>query len=219
MDLPAPLPPARAAEAAPVSRPRSRNPLRRLYGWVLSWAESPHGERALFWLALAEASFFPIPPDILLIPLGVGAPRKALRFAGVCLAGSVLGGVLGYSIGLGLWEPVGEPLVALYHGEEAMTQIEALYHTYGFWGILVAAVTPIPYKVFTIASGFLRYPFGLFMLASFLGRGLRFFTVGALVRIFGARVQALIERYFNLATILFVILLVGGALLLGWIGP
>ena len=213
MDAPDPTANADAKVHADPPEAGSKGPLRRLYRWVLSWAESPHGERALFWLALAEASFFPIPPDLLLIPLGVGKPKKALRFAAICLAGSVLGGALGYGIGFALWEPVGAPLVELYQGADAMKQIEGLYAEYGFWGILAAAITPIPYKVFTIASGFLRYPFLPFMLASVLGRGCRFFAVGLVVYFFGPKVQDLLDRYLGLISILFFLLLVGGVLL------
>jgi membrane protein YqaA with SNARE-associated domain len=185
---------------------------------VLGWAETPYGAPALFILAFAESSFFPIPPDVLLIALAVALPTKAFRFAMICTAGSVLGGIAGYAIGVYAWDAFGEPIVAAYHGEAVMVKIKAWYAEYGFWGTLIAAVTPIPYKVFTIASGSLSFPFLPFLGASILGRGFRFFLVAALIRRFGPVIKDWIERRFNLAVSLFTVLLIAGFVAIKAIG-
>jgi membrane protein YqaA with SNARE-associated domain len=184
--------------------------VRRLYDWVLGWADTPYGAPALFILAFAESSFFPIPPDVLLIALAVAAPSKAFRFALICTAGSVLGGMAGYAIGVYGWEAIGQPIVAAYHGEPVMEKIQAWYDQYGFWGTLAAAITPIPYKVFTISSGVFKFPFLPFLAASAIGRAFRFFLVAALIRKFGPTIKVWIETRFNLAVSLFTVLLIAG---------
>ena len=191
--------------------------LRRLYDWVLHWAETPYGVPALFLLAFAESSFFPVPPDVLLIALAVSVPRRAFWFALVCLAGSITGAYVGYALGYFSWETVGQPLVDFYHGHETMDWIRRQYETYGFWGILVAALTPIPYKIFTIASGVFHFDLGTFTAASILGRGLRFFAVGTLIYFFGAPIRDAIDRHFNLMAAMFVILLIGGFVVIKWL--
>jgi membrane protein YqaA with SNARE-associated domain len=189
------------------------NPLRRLYDWVLHWAETPYGAPALFLLAFAESSFFPIPPDVLLIALAVSVPSRAFWFALICMTGSITGAYLGYGLGYFGWEAVGEP----YNGQETMAWIRSQYESYGFWGVLVAALTPIPYKVFTIASGLFQFNLGTFTAASLIGRGLRFFAVGTLIFYAGPPVKELIDRHFNLAATLFIILLVGGFLVIKYL--
>ena len=184
--------------------------IRRLYDWVLAWGETQYAPYALFALAFAEASFFPIPPDVLLIALAVSKPSKAFRFAMICTAASILGGTLGYSLGHFGYESVGKPIIDFYHGEEVMLAIKAKYDTYGFWGVLVAAITPIPYKVFTISSGFFNFSFVQFMSASILGRSLRFFALAFVLWKYGAPIKVFIDRYFNLLAIAFVILLILG---------
>ncbi len=184
--------------------------IRRLYDWVLGWADTPYGAPALFVLAFAESSFFPIPPDVLLIALAVAAPTKAFRFALICTAGSVLGGMAGYMIGVYGWEAIGQPIVAAYHGEPVMAKIQTWYDQYGFWGTLAAAITPIPYKVFTISSGVFKFPFLPFIVASVIGRAFRFFLVAALIRRFGPSIKVWIETRFNLAVSLFTALLIAG---------
>jgi membrane protein YqaA with SNARE-associated domain len=184
--------------------------IRRLYDWVLGWAETPYGAPALFVLAFAESSFFPIPPDVLLIALAVAAPTKAFRFAAICTAGSVLGGVAGYAIGVYGWEAFGQSIVQAYHGEPVMEKIQVWYTEYGFWGTLAAAITPIPYKVFTISSGVFKFPFIPFLLASIIGRAFRFFLVAALIRKFGPSIKDWIETRFNLAVSLFTVALIAG---------
>jgi len=191
--------------------------LKRLYDWVLHWANTPYGTPALFVLAVAESSFFPVPPDVLLIALALGVPRRAFRFALICAVGSVLGGIAGYGIGYFGYEAGGKPIIDFYHGQAVMAEVEALYNQYGFWGVLVAAVTPIPYKVFTISSGFFRFEFGLFMVASIIGRSFRFFLVAGLIWKFGPPIKSFIDRYFNALCIIFVILLIGGFVLLKYI--
>ncbi|UCH10314.1 MAG: DedA family protein, partial [Fidelibacterota bacterium] len=186
------------------------NPLRRLYDWVLHWAETPYGVPALLVLAFAESSFFPVPPDVLLIALAVSIPSRSFWYALLCAIGSISGAYLGYTIGYFGWEAIGKPLVDFYHGQETMEWIRGQYELYGFWGVFVAALTPIPYKVFTIASGLFNFNLGTFTVASILGRGLRFFSVATLIYFFGPPIKTLIERRFNLMAIIFAVLLVGG---------
>jgi membrane protein YqaA with SNARE-associated domain len=198
---------------------KSKNPhlIRRLYDWTISWADRPGGVYALFLLAFAESSFFPIPPDVLLIALCVGAPTKSFRFALVCTVGSVLGGMAGYGVGYWGYEAIGEPIVKAYHGQEVMLKIKTWYDEYGFWGNLAAAVTPIPYKVFTIASGVFHFDFLQFTIASVVGRGLRFFVVAGLIYWVGPRMKVFIEKYFDLLAIAGMILLIGGFVLLKYL--
>lgn len=189
---------------------KEKNIIRRLYDWVLHWAETPYGTWALFCIAFAESSFFPIPPDILLIALAISIPAKAFRFALICTIGSLVGGVVGYGIGMYGYEAIGRPIVEFYQGQEIMLSIKTQYDQYGFWGVLVAAVTPIPYKIFTISSGVFSFDFMQFMAASIIGRSLRFFAVAALIWKFGAPIKSFIDKYFNLLATLFIILLIGG---------
>ena len=191
--------------------------IRKLYDWVLHWAETPYAVPALFLLAFAESSFFPVPPDVLLITLAISIPKKAFKFALICMIGSVIGGILGYGIGLYGYETVGKPIVDFYHGQEVMELIKTKYDQHGFLGILIAAITPIPYKVFTIASGVFKFDFWLFTLASIIGRSTRFFIVAALIWKFGSPIRNFIEKYFNLLSILFMILLIGGFLLIKYV--
>ncbi len=191
--------------------------IRKLYDWVLHWAETPYAVPALFLLAFAESSFFPVPPDVLLITLAISIPKKAFKYALICMIGSVIGGILGYGIGLYGYETVGKPIVDFYHGQEVMELIRTKYEQHGFLGILIAAITPIPYKVFTIASGVFKFDFWLFTLASIIGRSTRFFIVAALIWKFGSPIRNFIEKYFNLLSILFMILLIGGFLLIKYV--
>ncbi len=198
---------------------QTKNPhlIRRLYDWTIRWADRPGGVYALFLLAFAESSFFPIPPDVLLIALCVGAPTKSFRFALVCTVGSVLGGMAGYGIGYWGYEAIGKPIVDASHGQDVMLKIKSWYDEYGFWGNLAAAVTPIPYKVFTIASGVFQFDFLQFTVASVVGRGLRFFVVAGLIYWVGPRMKVFIEKYFDLLAIAGMILLIGGFVLLKYL--
>ena len=201
-----------------VERTERPNMIRRLYDWVLSWADSRWGTLALFLLAFAEASFFPIPPDVLLLALALGATHRAFRFALIATIGSVLGGALGYYIGYELWYNG-----AVYSGlanfffdyipgfhVERFEAVRELYNQHGFWVVLTAGFTPIPYKIFTIMAGLSKINFATFMIASAISRAGRFFLVAALIYFLGERVRGFIDRWFNLVTILFMVLLVGG---------
>jgi membrane protein YqaA with SNARE-associated domain len=190
------------------------NYLKRLYNWVLSWANSPWGAWALFVLAIAESSFFPVPPDVLLIALGLSIPAKSFRYAFICSVGSVLGGVLGYYIGYGLYETVGSYVVNLYNLQDEFGKISLMYQDNAFMAVAIAGFTPIPYKVFTIAAGVCRVNLGVFIIASVLSRSARFFIVAAIIRFGGEPAKRFIDRYFNLLTIIFVILLIAGFLLI-----
>jgi membrane protein YqaA with SNARE-associated domain len=191
--------------------------LRRIYDWVLHWADTPYGTWALFLLAFAESSFFPIPPDVLLIALCVARPGKSFTYASVSAAGSVLGGCLGYLIGWQFMTSVGEGIVAFYGLTEKVGYIESLYNAYDAWAVGIAGFTPIPYKVFTITAGMFKINFMVFFLASLVSRSARFFLVGGLIYLFGPRIQRFIDRYFDLLAVSFTILLVGGFVLFKYI--
>lgn len=186
-------------------------PLRRLYDWMLGLADKPGAEKALAGLSFAESSFFPIPPDPLLLAMGAGAPRKALRFAFITTVASVLGALLGYAIGAFLMDTVGQWLLDIYDPDgHIWDRVKAWYDENGGFGLLLAAITPIPFKVFTIASGALDLPLATFVLASVVGRGLRFGVEGAILRIWGKPVVAWMDKWFDLLAILFSALLIGG---------
>lgn len=200
---------------------------RRLYDWVLSWADSRHGATALFLLAVAESSFFPVPPDALLIALCMGAYRKWARFALICSVGSILGGALGYLIGWGAFDLIGariigitaslsgtDPDVLLREAEFWFREKEMYGMHVGAWAVGIAGFTPIPYKVFTLSAGFIGMDFIPFIIASAISRSLRFFLVGGIVGLlykkYGNRIEGFIDKYFNMLAIAFVLLLVGG---------
>ena len=193
--------------------------LRKLYDWVLHWAETPYGPLALFFLALAESSFFPVPPDALLIALCLGALKKSWRFALITSLASVLGGVLGYLIGFSIWEPVSPFFFRYVPGftEASFQKIMLHYQESGFWYVFMAGFTPIPYKIFTISSGVFKLNFPLFVLASAISRSLRFFLVAGLFRKFGPSIKSYIDRYFNLLAVLFFVLIFGGFLVIKYL--
>ena len=185
--------------------------LHALLAWVQSYAHSPHGGIALFLFAFAESSFFPIPPDVLLIPLCLGDPSRAFWFATLCSLGSVLGGMLGY--GIGFWG--GRPLVYRLFHRDKVEAVERYYDRWNAWATGVAGLTPLPYKVFTISGGAFAIDFKIFVLASAISRSLRFFAVAGLIYLYGAPIQAFIDKYLNLLSIAFVVLLIGGFVLIG----
>ncbi len=191
--------------------------LRRLYDWILHWADTPFGAWALFLLAFCESSFFPIPPDILLIALAVAVPAKALKYALVCSVGSVLGGMLGYLIGWQFMAVIGERIVAFYGMEGKVHYIEGIYQHYDAWAVGIAGFTPIPYKVFTIAAGMFKINFWVFVVASLVSRSARFFILGGLIYAFGPRIQRFIDRYFNILAVAFCVLLVVGFILIKYL--
>lgn len=191
-------------------------PLRKLYNWVLNWANQPGGTWALFGIAVAESSFFPIPPDVLQIALGLSKPKRSFWYATVSSIGSVLGGVLGYAIGYFLYELVGKGIIDFYHLQATFEKVGQYYQAQAFIWIFIAAFTPIPYKVFTIAAGVYHtfVPLSILVLASAVGRPARFFLVAGLIYLFGAKIKAFIDRYFNLLTLVFGLLVVLGFLVL-----
>jgi membrane protein YqaA with SNARE-associated domain len=191
--------------------------LRRLYHWVLHWAETPYGAWALFLLAFSESSFFPIPPDVLLIALAVAVPAKAFRYALICSLGSVLGGCFGYLIGWQFMAGVGYSIIEFYGLTEKVEYIRSLYNTYDAWAIGIAGFTPIPYKVFTITAGLFEINFPVFLIASFLSRSARFFLVAGLIYLFGPGIQRFIEKYFDILAVAFTILLVAGFIVIKFV--
>lgn len=184
--------------------------LRRLYDWTMSLAATRHAERALAGVSFVESSFFPIPPDVLLIPMVLSERGKWLRYALVCTIASVLGALLGYAIGAFLFEAIGEPILNLYNAQESFSKVQDWYDTWGGWGVLFAAITPFPYKVLTIFSGFTGLNLLTFVVVSIIGRGIRFFLVAWLLQRFGAPIRVFIERNLGLLFTLFMVLLVGG---------
>jgi membrane protein YqaA with SNARE-associated domain len=192
--------------------PQKKNIVRRLYDWVLHWAETPYGTPALATLSFAESSFFPVPPDVLLIALNMGKPKKAFYYALVCSIASVLGGMLGYFIGMALWSGLSSFFFSYIPGftPEIFAKVQTMYNEYGFAAVLIAGFTPIPYKVFTIASGVFGMNFPMFVLASVISRSARFFIVSTLIFFFGEPIKKFIDKYFNLLSAAFVVLLILG---------
>ncbi len=197
------------ATAGPVSRWAIH---RHLYDWVLSFAHRKHSTLALATLSFAESSFFPIPPDVLLMPMCLAKREKALWYATVCTLASVAGGLAGYFIGWAAWEAMSSFFFTYVPGfkPETFQKVEGLYQKYDFWVVFTAALTPIPYKVFTIAGGVFHIALLPFMIASTIGRGMRFFAEAGMMWYFGPKVLPLIDKYFNVLTIAFSLLLVGG---------
>lgn len=202
--------------AAPTKKP---NVIKRMYLWVLHWAETPYGTPALFGLSFAESSFFPIPPDVLQIALSISKPKRSFFYATVSMIASVLGAILGWYIGYGLWSALGPFFMDYVPGvnQKNFDAVEGLYNAYGFMAITVAAFTPLPYKVFTIAAGIFHVSLPVLIVASILGRSARFFTVATCIFFFGPTVKHYIDKYFEWATILFTVLLIGGFLLIKFV--
>lgn len=191
--------------------------IRKIYDWVLGWADHKWGVVALFVLAVVEASFFPVPPDVLLIALCLGAPKKSFRYAAVCLAGSVLGAAISYGLGFWLWEAVDGWFIPGLFSQEAFNSVGAMYEEWNFWAVFTAAFTPVPYKVFTIAAGVFAINFPMFVIASMIGRGLRFFLISWLIWKFGPPIKTFIDKYFNWVVIVLTVLLIGGFLLIRYV--
>jgi membrane protein YqaA with SNARE-associated domain len=187
------------AEPAAPPLPR-RHPVRRLYDWTVGWAERPGGTWALFAIAFAESSFFPIPPDVLLIALCVGAPRASFRFALVCSVGSVVGGAFGWLLGAAAWHVVKGAFIPYVFAQATFDHVQTLYQGNAFLAILTAAFTPIPYKVFTVAAGVFDVSLTTLLAASVIGRSARFVGVATVFFFFGRQMRVLIERYFDLLT-------------------
>tara|TARA_Y100000768_G_C23878571_1_gene634061 strand:+ start:153 stop:773 length:621 start_codon:yes stop_codon:yes gene_type:complete len=203
------------------------NFIRSIYDWVINLSKKPNGSRSLALISFSEASFFPIPPDVLLIPLCLGNRNKALRFALICSVFSILGAILGYYIGKLLWWDI--PGVA-YSGlanlffeyvpginDNGFMKIKNLYDNWNFWIVFTAGFTPIPFKLITISAGTFNINFILFVLASVISRSARFFIVASLIRFFGEPIRNFIENYFNLLAVIFTILLICGFILIKFI--
>tara|TARA_B100000003_G_scaffold205612_1_gene219536 strand:+ start:417 stop:1037 length:621 start_codon:yes stop_codon:yes gene_type:complete len=197
---------------------------RDVYNWVISLSDKPNGSRSLALISFSEASFFPIPPDILLIPLCLGNRNNALKFSLVCSIFSVLGAILGYYIGKLLWWDVPglhySNLANLFFeyvpgiNENGFLKIKNLYDNWNFWIVFTAGFTPIPFKLITISAGTFNINFIMFVIASVISRSARFFIVASLIRVFGEPIRNFIENYFNLLAIIFTILLIGGFILI-----
>ena len=184
--------------------------LRKLYNYTMSLASTRHAERSLAGISFIESSFFPIPPDVLLIPMVLANRSKWIRYAFVCTIASVLGALLGYAIGAFLYDVIGQPILSFYGQEDAFTKIAGLYNDWGAWGVLLGAVTPFPYKVLTIFSGATGLSLPVFIIFSLIGRGLRFFLVAWLLHRYGEPIRIFIEKNLGLLFTLFMALLIGG---------
>lgn len=184
--------------------------LRRLYDWVIRLAGSPRAIPAMGVVSFAESSFFPIPPDVMLVPMVLANRDKAFTIAAVCTVTSVLGGLLGYAIGYYFFETMGAWLVKAYGMQSGLERFRAQYAEWGMWVILIKGLTPIPYKLVTIASGAAHFDLFTFVWASIVTRGARFFIVSALLWKYGEPIRAFIEERLTLVTWLFLIALVGG---------
>ncbi len=187
--------------------------LRDLYDKIIKLSESKQALPALAAVSFAESSFFPIPPDVVLVPMCLAQPQKARLFALVCTVASVLGGILGYAIGAFLYDTVGHWLISAYGYGEGVEAFRAAYAKYGAWIILIKGLTPIPFKIVTIASGFAGYDFLMFVLLSTITRGARFFLVAELLRWFGEPIREFIEKRLTLVTTGFLAAIVGGFLI------
>ncbi|MFL3028332.1 MAG: YqaA family protein [Candidatus Neomarinimicrobiota bacterium] len=197
--------------------------IRRLYDWVLGWSNTKYGVSALFILSLSESSFFPIPPDVLLIALALGMQSKALYFALICSVASILGAIIGYSIGyFTWWNSLGEySTVAIFFfnnipgfSSELFTAIQQKFDLYNFFIVFTAGFTPIPFKIITISAGAFNINFPMFIFASTISRSARFFLVAILIRKYGRPITAFIDKYFNILSMVFTVLLIGGFLAL-----
>lgn len=184
--------------------------LRKTYARLVALADTPHALVALAGVSFLESSVFPIPPDVLMIPMILARPRRAFVIAGVALIASVIGGMLGYYIGAALFETVGRPVLAFYGKDAYFETFSARYNDYGAWAVLIAGVTPFPYKVITIMSGVTGLSLPVFITASIIARGLRFYILAALLWRFGLPIRAFIERWLGVLSIAFVVILIAG---------
>ena len=190
------------------------NFLKRTYNWALEKAQHKNAKWYLSLISFAESSFFPIPPDILLIPMALASKAKALFYAFICTLFSVLGGILGYAIGYFFFNSVGIYVVEFYHLENSFSVFEDYYREFGILIVLGAGITPFPYKFITIASGVFGLNIFLFIVVSIIGRGLRFYLIAILLYFFGEKIKLIIDKYFNILTIVFFILLVGSVFII-----
>ena len=187
---------------------------RRFYDVCMEWISGRYGEWALFFIAFVESSFFPIPPDVFLIAMCVAIPTKAFRYAAICSVGSVFGGALGYGLGFWFMDGIGMSIVDWYGLTDKYDLVQHYFKEYDVWIVGTAGFTPIPYKLFTITAGFAKSNFLTFMAVSLVARSARFFLVAALIWKFGPQIKKFIDRYFNILSIAFVVLLIGGFVLI-----
>ncbi|MDJ0857629.1 MAG: YqaA family protein [Dinoroseobacter sp.] len=192
--------------------------IRKLYDWVIGLAEHPRALWALALIAFIESSVFPIPPDVLMIPMIIAAPHRAFLIAGIATVSSVLGGLFGYWIGAALFEEVGRPVLEFYGKDAYFGEFSDRYNEWGAWAVLIAGVTPFPYKVITILSGTTGLSLPVFMVASIVARGFRFFIVAGLLWKFGPPIRDFIERRLGLMFTLFMVLLIGGFIAIRYLG-
>ena len=193
------------------------NFLKKTYNWTLEKAQHKNAKWYLSLISFAESSFFPIPPDILLIPMALASKAKALFYAFICTLFSVLGGTLGYAIGYFFFNSVGIYIVEFYHLENSFSVFEDYYREFGILIVLGAGITPFPYKFITIASGVFGLNIFLFLIVSIIGRGLRFYLIAILLYFFGKKIKLIIDKYFNILTIVFFILLVGSVFIIRYL--
>lgn len=196
---------------------RISNSLFALKKWVENFADKPYASLALFLIAFMESSFFPIPPDVLLIAIALLKPSFSFRYAIVCSVGSVLGGMFGYLLGFQFYELIGRKIIEFYHLQDEYIAVKSMYDKNAFIAIAIAGFTPIPYKVFTIAAGAFQINFHTLVIASALSRSARFFLVAGLIYFFGPKIKTFIDKYFDWLTIIFVILLVLGFVLIKYL--
>lgn len=189
-------------------------PLKRLYDYCMEWIAGPYGVWMLFLIAFVESSVFPIPPDVFLIAMCISAPTRAFKYAAICAAGSVLGGAFGYGLGFWFMDSLGQQIIGWYGLEDKFLKVQHLYQTYDAWAVGAAGFTPLPYKLFTITAGAFELNFATFVLVSLLSRSARFFLVAAFIWKFGEPVKHYIDRYFNVLSIIFMVLLIGGFVLI-----
>ena len=190
------------------------NFLKKTYNWTLEKAQHKNAKWYLSLISFAESSFFPIPPDILLIPMALASKARALFYAFMCTLFSVLGGILGYAIGYFFYNSVGIYIVDFYHLENSFSVFESYYKEFGVLIVLGAGITPFPYKFITIASGVFGLNIFLFIIVAIIGRGLRFYLIAILLYFFGEKIKLIIDKYFNVLTIVFFILLIGSAFII-----
>jgi len=191
--------------------------LKRTYDHCMEWIAGPYGALTLFIIAFVESSFFPIPPDVFLIAMCISAPTRAFKYAAICAVGSVLGGALGYGLGFWFMDSLGQQIIDWYGLEDKYHKVQHLYQTYDIWAVGAAGFTPLPYKLFTITAGAFELNFTTFLMASLVSRSARFFLVAAFIWKFGAPVKHYIDKYFNVITIVFMILLIGGFILIKYL--
>ncbi|MEN8190320.1 MAG: YqaA family protein [Thermodesulfobacteriota bacterium] len=184
--------------------------IRRLYDTCMDWIQTPYGLAVLFLIAFAESSFFPIPPDVFLVALCIANPKRSFLYASICAVGSVLGGAFGYGLGVWFMDSIGMQIMAFYGLSEKYLTVQSLYQQYDALAVAAAGFTPLPYKLFTITAGAFHVNFPTFMLVSLAARSARFFLVAAFIWKFGEPVRYFLDKYFNILTIVFTVLLIGG---------